>query len=106
MVPVIPTPLPNSLPDELTEMGIKDLLGPAGGPEEELDQHEDRVTNRYLVGMLAPKSTLVEAEQLDTLGTDETDDPEVGPTDCSTPPASTFFPNSIGLSFVVENDAK
>ena len=87
-------------------MVINDLLGPAGGPEEELDQREDRVTGRYLVGMLAPKSTAVEAEEQDALGTDETDDPEVGATDASTPPASTFFPNSIGMSFVVESEAK
>ena len=87
-------------------MVVNDLLGPAGGPDEELDQREDRVTGRYLVGMLAPKSTRVEAEGQDTLGTDEPDDPEVGATDASTPPAATFFPNSIGMSFVVENEAK
>ena len=52
-------------------MVVNDLLGPAGGPDEELDQREDRVTGRYLVGMLAPKSTPVEAEEQDALGTDE-----------------------------------
>jgi len=87
-------------------MVVQDLLGPAGGPEEELDQREDRVVGRYLVGMLAPKSMRVEAEEQDSLGTDGTDDPEVGTTDVSTPPASTFFPNSIGMSFVVETEAK
>jgi hypothetical protein len=56
--------------------------------------------------MLAPKSTPVEAEEQDSLATDETDDAEVGPTDASTPPAATFYPNSIGISFVVENAAK
>src|SRR4026208_2078161 len=85
---------PHAIRDELTDMVINDLLGPAGGPEEELDQREDRVTGRYLVGMLAPKATPVEAEEQDALGTDETDDLEVGATDASTPPASTFFPNS------------
>jgi len=48
--------------DELTSMVVKDLLGPAGGPEEELSQWEDRVRERYLVGMLAPKLTRVRAE--------------------------------------------
>jgi hypothetical protein len=86
-------------------MIVKDLLGPAGGPDEELDQREDRVTGRYLVGMLAPQSTAVEADEMDRLGTDGEDDPEVGTTDASTPPATTFFPNSMGASFVVENDA-
>src|SRR2546430_6903533 len=102
----LPPITPHAVRDELTAMVVHDLLGPAGGPEEELDQREDRVTGRYLVGMLAPKSTSVEAEEQDALGTDEQDDPEVGATDASTPPASTFFPNSIGMSFVVESEAK
>ena len=104
--PALPPITPHAIRDELTEMVVNDLLGPAGGPDEELNQREDRVTGRYLVGMLAPKSTPVEAETQDTLGTDDQDDPEVGATDASTPPASTFFPNSIGLSFVVESEAK
>ncbi len=102
----VPPIKPHAIRDELTTMVINDLLGPAGGPEEELDQREDRVTGRYLIGMLAPKATAVEAEEQDALGTDETDDLEVGATDASTPPASTFFPNSIGMSFVVENEAR
>ena len=104
--PALPPITPHAIRDELTAMIVHDLLGPAGGAEEELDQREDRVTGRYLVGMLAPKSTPVEAEEQDTLGTDGKDDPEVGATDASTPPAATFFPNSIGMSFVVESDAK
>lgn len=102
----LPTATPYSIRDELTGMIINDLLGPAGGPEEELDQREDRVTGRYLVGMLAPKSTPVDASGQDSLGTDDKDDPEVGATDASTPPADTFFPNSIGMSFMLESDAK
>src|SRR5438093_9489796 len=104
--PPLPAITPHAIRDELTEMVVNDLLGPAGGPEEELDQREDRVTGRYLVGMLAPKSTPVEAEEQDALGTDDEDDAEVGATDASTPSASTFFPNSIGLSFLVESETK
>ena len=55
---------PHAIRDELTNMVIKDLLGPAGGPEEELSQWEDRVRERYLVGMLAPKATRVQAEEM------------------------------------------
>ena len=69
--PALPPITPYSIRDELTEMVVNDLLGPAGGPEEELDQREDRVTGRYLVGMLAPKATPVAAEEQNTLGTDE-----------------------------------
>ena len=104
--PALPPITPYAIRDELTKMVANDLLGPAGGAEEELDQREDRVTSRYLVGMLAPKASPVEAEEQDALGTDGKDDPEVGKTDASTPSATTFFPNSIGMSFVVENEAK
>src|SRR2546427_7794639 len=91
----LPPVTPSAIRDELTAMVVNDLLGPAGGPDEELDQREDRVTGRYLVGMLAPKSTPVEASGQDALGTDEADDPEVGPSDSSTTSNDTFFPNSI-----------
>lgn len=86
-------------------MVLNDLLGPAGGPDEELDYREDRVTGRYLVGMLAPMSSPVEAEEQDKIGTDGKDDPEVGKTDASAPSGLTFYPNSIGMSFVVACDA-
>ena len=82
---------------------MKDLLGPAGGPIEELDQREDRVTGRYLVGMLAPKSTPVEAAEQDALGTDQAEDPEVGSSETAATSKDTFFPNSIGMSFLVES---
>lgn len=106
----MPTPAlavtPQAIRDELTDRVVRDLLGPAGGPEEELDQREDRVTGRYLVGMLAPKSTPVATEELDQLSTDGSDDAEVGPTEASAASPTAFFPNSIGMSFVVESDAK
>src|SRR5580765_4302694 len=103
---VLPPITAHAIRDELTEMVVNDLLGPAGGPAEELDQREDRVTGRYLVGMLAPKSTPVEASGQDALGTDQADDPEVGSSDASTTSNDTFFPNSIGMSFLVDRDAK
>ena len=69
-------PSPATLRDELTAMVIKDLLGPAGGPEEELHQYEDHVFKRYLVGMLAPKGSEVAEEELDELATGDGDDGE------------------------------
>ncbi len=101
----LPQITPYEIRDELTAMVVNDLLGPAGGSTEELDQREDRVTGRYLIGMLAPKSTPVEASQQDALGTDQVDDPEVGPSEGLNTSADTFFPNSIGMSFLVEGDA-
>ena len=46
-------PSHHTLREELQEMVVKDLLGPAGGPEEEVD--EARVSDRYLVGTLNSK---------------------------------------------------
>jgi hypothetical protein len=51
--------------EELEQMVLKDLLGPAGGPEEEID--EQSVRDRYLVGMLAPKRQELSPEEFDEL---------------------------------------
>lgn len=95
-------PSPYAIRDELTAMVVKDLLGPAEGPEEELDQREDHAYGRYLVGLLAPQSAVVEGEMMDRLGTDGADDQEVGTTDASTSAKDSFFPSTIGMSFMVE----
>lgn len=101
---VLSPPSPHNIRDELTEMVIKDLLGPAGGADEELDQREDRVRERYLVGMLAPKAVPVDAGTMDELADAESEDVEVGATDISTPSTDTLFPSSMGMSFVVETE--
>jgi len=66
-------PTPAALRDQLAEMVIKDLLGPAAGPEEELHHYEDHVFKRYLVGMLAPEGSEVAGEELDDLAVGESD---------------------------------
>lgn len=62
--PASPAPAPATPPipvsstkvrGELLAKITKDLLGPAGGPEEELSWRDRRVSDRYLVGMLAPQ---------------------------------------------------
>jgi hypothetical protein len=68
-MPALVTRTPSDLRDELTTMVVRDLLGPAGGPDEELNQYEDHVYQRYLVGMLAPKGEWVDAGQQDELAT-------------------------------------
>lgn len=98
-------PTPHQLRDRLTDMVIKDLLGPAGGPEEELDWREDRVRERYLVGVLAPRNIAVEAGNLDQLDSGQADDVEVGATDATAPSNDTLFPSTMGLSFMVDADA-
>ena len=53
MTETLQGPSHHTLREELQEMVVKDLLGPAGGPEEEVD--EARVSDRYLVGTLNSK---------------------------------------------------
>jgi hypothetical protein len=52
-------PTPSALRHELTETVVRDLLGPAGGPEVELNRYEDHVYSRCPVGMLARKGSEV-----------------------------------------------
>ena len=96
-------PTPDDLRDQLTQMVIKDLLGPAGGDEEELDKDE-RVRERYLVGLLAPQNVPVEAGTQDQLATTEPDDAEVGATDADAPAHDTLFPSAMGLSALFDLD--
>src|SRR5438552_4989778 len=102
----LPVKTPHAIRDELTRMVVRDLLGPAGGDEEELDQREDHVFQRYLVGMLAPKASELPGQQMDELATEEDEETEDGATESGVPAGSTYFPSSMGLSFVADGDAK
>src|SRR5271167_3212433 len=69
MTNVLPSvPSSTQLRAMLEEMVLNDLLGPVGGPEEEID--EQSVRDRYLVGMLAPKRQELSPEQFDELPQD------------------------------------
>jgi hypothetical protein len=94
-------PTPAALRDQLADMVIKDLLGPAAGPEEELNQYEDHAYKRYLVGMLAPKGSEVPGEELDDLAAGDGDEGDEGGPDAGTPAGGTYFPSSMGLSLIV-----
>jgi Helicase conserved C-terminal domain len=102
----LPVTTPHEIRDKLTRMVVRDLLGPAGGEDEELDQREDHVFQRYLVGMLAPKASELPGQQMDELATEEDEETEDGATESGVPTGSTYFPSSMGLSFVADGDAK
>jgi hypothetical protein len=95
-------PSSDTIRNTLTKMVADDLLGPAGGIAEELDQHEDHVYQRYLIGMLAPKALELAGEEMDELATDESEDGEEGTAESGVPSGSAYFPSSMGLSFVVD----
>ncbi|MCS6954610.1 MAG: hypothetical protein NZM33_17365, partial [Bryobacteraceae bacterium] len=76
------------------------MLGPAGGPEEEVD--EANVRERYLVGLLAPQEQRVALEEFDELSDAGPDSADDGPAEGTLLPARTLYPSSFGLSFSVD----
>lgn len=103
-VPALAPPSPAELREMLTQMVVKDLLGPAGGPDEELDRREAHVYGRYLVGMLAPVGTEATVDEVspEDISIAEGDEGEEGAADSSVPVRATYFPSSMGLSFTVD----
>ena len=122
--------------EDMHMMIKRDLLGPAGGEDEELHLHERRVRDRYLVGLLAPRSegeasktstptepdpedvefsaadstsgeelggtsSRVDASHQDKLASDTYDSDEEGSADDNLSGKDSFFPSSMGMSFVV-----
>ncbi|MBO0350323.1 helicase, partial [Phormidium pseudopriestleyi FRX01] len=108
-VSIFTKPSPAQIRAELEELIIQDLLGPVNGETEEID--ETRVTDRYLVGVLAPlfrnkgKEEAAE-EQQDELAVGGQDNSEEGTTEKTVAIPSTMFPSSMGLTFCVENTAE
>ena len=108
---ILQTFTPYQIRQELEAKIIKDLLGPAGGPEEEID--EGKVSDRYLVGLLAPQkrdNTAPIAEEqpelqepLEVAGTETIED---GKSDRSSPASKTIFPSSFGMTFCVSSEAE
>ena len=119
----VPSPL--VLRDMLEEMAVKELQGPAQGDEEEVSE---RIRDRYLVGILAPrqraedmplplfeKPVATPAEDDDNLEGDFPPGEELGiegvgrgnlsgddgPTELSAPMSKAVYPSSLGLSFCV-----
>jgi Helicase conserved C-terminal domain len=96
-------PSPMKIREELERMVLKDLLGPVGGPEEEID--EPSVRDRYLVGMLAPKRRELSPEEFDELPQGGSGSIEDGTAESTSPATKTMFPSSFGMSFCVRLDA-
>jgi hypothetical protein len=127
--PLLKTPSYYQIRAELEQAVLADLLGPAGGEYEEVD--EARVSDRSLVGLLAPlhrrnrpeqpddqleqtdelaaaKTGTVEesSEQLDDLAIGGTGTIDDGTTETINPVSETMFPSSLGMSFCVSASTK
>lgn len=93
---------PSEIRAELLDLVLADLMGPKGGPEEEVA--ERRITDRYILGRLAPKEVRIQAEQIDS----DIDSFESGGSDDDSEPESaahlqtSLFQSSIGMSFIVD----
>lgn len=103
MEPPLPlAPSPAEIREELQALIIGDLLGPAGGADEEIPGRE-RVRDRYVLGALAPKDTgAVDPERSSSEGAVEGDD-SAGSGDAD--PAAggrSLFPSSMGFSCAVD----
>jgi hypothetical protein len=103
MSEALPPPSPLVIRDELETAVIRDLLGPAGGPEEEVD--ETSVRERYLVGVLAPRRQRLELETFDELAVGGENSAEEGTTDVGAPQTPAMFPSSFGMTFGVADTA-
>ena len=75
----IPSPL--ELRAKLEELVRADLLGPAGGPEEIVD--ERNVRDRYIVGRLAPRGQRILPDEHDDLAVGGDADAQDGKTESS-----------------------
>ena len=97
----IPSPL--QLRAELHNLVCQDLLGPADGPHEEVE--ESNVRGRYIVGLLAPKGQSILPDQEDDLAAAGSDDDQDGKADTVIPQMASMLPSSIGLTFTVDGQA-
>lgn len=96
-------PSPMELRAELEEMVRRDLLGPAGGPDEEVD--ERNVRGRYIVGLLAPRGQSILPDEQDDLAVGGSEDDQDGKTETAILQTVSMLPSSIGLTFTLDGAA-
>lgn len=101
--PILPVPPPFALREEFERAVASDLLGPAGGPQEEL---LESVKSRYLVGMLAPRQCAVTPEELDENEVAGLESVEEGQPDAAVSLRESLRPASFGMTFCVAADAE
>src|SRR6266702_6454932 len=100
---ILQPPSPSAIRDELERLVLLDLLGPAGGPEEELE--DGSVRDRYLVGALAPREQQTTPEEMDELAIPDDGAGEDSASDEGALQIATLCPSSLGFSFCVDDTA-
>lgn len=102
---VLTPPTPFAVRRELEEIIYKDLLGPAGGEREEFD--ENSVSDRYLVGQLAPQRRRGgnSAETLEEDVDSYTKEEEENGFEMSVSTNKSLFPSSVGFTCSIDGTA-
>jgi hypothetical protein len=105
MEPALSPPDARQVREELERLVLDELLGPAGGEREELAGVE-RPSDRYLVGMLAPRRTAARPDELDALALAGDAPGDEGRPEPEAPPVTTLFASSVGLTCSVDGEVK
>jgi hypothetical protein len=85
--------------DELQQLVVADLLGPLGGPDEEFG--DERPTDRYLLGRLAPDGTVIEPDNQDETPEADGAEPGEGQPEPSAPNITSLAPSALGCTVYV-----
>ncbi len=93
-------PSDHELRELLYDAVVKDLLGPASGPDEEI--LGTSVRDRYLVGKLAPKESLIDEADTGDLAESGSDTGDDGGAEGATLMSQSIVPSSFGLTFCVD----
>ena len=98
------TPAEQAYFRELLHDAVRDdLLGPAGGPREEILGMS--VRDRYVVGKLAPRETAIDGEQIEELGGGAGKvEPEDGGKEIDASTNTSLVPSSLGFTFCVDQE--
>jgi hypothetical protein len=90
--------------DRIFDAVVRDLLGPADGPEEEFTGAGIR--DRYLLGQLLPRGSMAEPEQFEDITRAGESTVDEGQPEVETPEVRTLMPSSLGLTFCVDGDVE
>lgn len=102
--PQLSPPSQQALREQLERLVVNDLLGPAGGPHEEIS--ERYVKDRYLVGLLAPRRIRIVPAEHEPVSVEDNFGHEDGSEDIEVPQSESLHPSSVGLSFCVAGECQ
>jgi hypothetical protein len=99
---VLEMPTEAAIRDELQQLVLADLHGPLGGETEEFGN--ERPTDRYIVGRLAPDGTVIEPDTQDDSADSDAADLGEDPPEPSAPNIVSLAPSAMGCTVYVAGD--